>query len=200
MRKISTILFLILVAIINTGCAKTSPKINANPQLNNSTPVRGYLRISIENVHPENEKSVIIPFLDNSRKISDRAVHYFLEGNVSGLYDLMAPQYTGNTSQDQFKDTLEGLKNFYGKISSLEYRNQAIEYFDDKSALTDLSKAQSRLWYAVQATGFNKDGLFLTITVSLDGSDCYITSINYIDYSTKIPSWLEYPDAPVKKP
>jgi hypothetical protein len=207
-------LILIVLAILLPACKEapsaqtTTISTTATPDVTvimpSETPPSSqtglWLRSTIEML-PESKKKLLIPYLDEAMGFADLSVQKFTGNDIDGLYNTFSPIVKDQMDINQFKQFINQAKNAYGEIESLEYRNQAFEY----GLLTlegeiDLTKANSCTYYAVTATKYTGNGLFLEIRVYRKDGQFGLTGLRFNSYGNDVPSWLQYPNAKVAPP
>jgi hypothetical protein len=159
---------------------------------------RSYLRATIK-AFPAAEGQPLLQYLDAGRVAADKGIQFCAEGKMDALYESMSADFKNKYSLEQFRQVSQMFEQKAGKITSYEYRNQALSYPIDDTPLSELAKAKSNVWYAIKTTKLSGEGNFMQVKTVREGNKHIVSFINFVNYGDNIPPWLTYPDAPSKR-
>jgi hypothetical protein len=123
----------------------------------------------------------------------------FAAGKTDALYESMSAGFRSRYSLEQFRQLSGVFEQSAGKITSYEYRNQALSYPIDDTSLSDLTKAKSDVWYAIKAEKLNGGGTFMRISTMREGGKQVVSFIDFVNYGDNDPPCLLYADAPATR-
>jgi hypothetical protein len=213
-KAIAPRIFILVIVILLSACKKAPPVQTAtgavtvitsslDPNLPDFTTnkMNGlWLRPTIEML-PDYKKALLIPYLDGAMVIAELGAQRFKNNDIDGLYDIFSPLWKDQMDINQFKEFMTRLVTTSGEIESLEYRNQTFEYaLNTLEGKIDLRKSSSHTYYAMTAEKYPDIELFLDIIVFQTDGQFGITSLQFNTYGDGVPSWLQYPNAPIAPP
>ena len=157
------------------------------PRFKNSN---GYLRSTITEKVPANEQRPFLKYLDAGRAAADEGMRLLAAGKYDDFYKSTSKVFKSQYSQEQFNQLMQAFDQAVGKISSYEYRNQAIEYPSGTFLTIDFSKATVNTVYAMKLSKIEDDGFFMDIEITVENGKPVISFITSQNYGDNIPPWL----------
>lgn len=190
MHRTRLLIIPVLVFCLTTMCgAQVQPTVEAS---------RSYLRSTVK-TFPAAEGRPLLQYLDAGRVAADEGMRLFAAGKVDALYESMSAGFKNRYSLEQFRQLSDAFEQAAGKVTSYEYRNQALSYPVDKTPLSDLTKAKSDVWYAIKTDKLTDGGTFMEVSTVREGGKHVVSFINVMSYDTNIPPWLLFADAPATR-
>jgi hypothetical protein len=128
--------------------------------------------------------------------MADKGMQLFADRKPDDLYELISADAKKQMTLDQFRGLFSAFDQVAGKITSYEYRSQAILFPVDDTPMSELRKAKSQVWYSVKTTKLNGNGIFIAVKTAREDGRLVVSFINYLNYGDRMPPWLLYTDAP----
>jgi hypothetical protein len=158
---------------------------------------RIYVRTTIKS-YPPDERRPLLEYLDSQRPMADKGMQLFADNKPNDLYELSSADAKKTMTLDEFKSIFVAFDQVAGKITSYEYRGQAILYPNDDTPMSELSKAKSQVWYAIKTTKLKGNGIFIAVKTARENGKPVVSQIQPLNYGDGMPPWLLYTDAPAK--
>ena len=162
------------------------------------TAERIYIRTTIK-TYPLSERQPLLEYLDSQRPMADKGMQLFADGKPDDLYELISADAKKQMTLKQFRGLFSAFDQVAGKITSYEYRSQAILFPVDDTPMSELRKAKSQVWYSIKTTKLNGNGIFIAVKTAREDGKLVVSFVNYLNYGDRMPPWLLYTDAPASR-
>ena len=175
------VVFLLAIVILPAGRV---PAQNMSVQ-------QGYLKSGIAKEFHEPDRSTLLAFLAECRKVSDSAAKALFEHDFAKVSKAVSPE-----AAKAWRAVADDLREFRRQNpgATLQYRNQALEFVGTEGAST------SRVWYALLPAVPAEARNFIAIVVELTPDGYRVIAIQPLGYAEAVPTWLQQVDAPVAPP